>query len=43
MQVMARAWGQNDFSQFNNNDVATLHKIMASLSGVEYWGIGKPD
>jgi len=38
MQVMARACGHNDLSKFNNNDLATWHREMALLSGVEYSG-----
>ncbi len=38
MQVMARACGHNDLSQFNNNDLATWHREMALLSGVSYSG-----
>jgi len=38
MQVMARACGHDNFSQFNKNDLATWHKEMASLSGVKYSG-----
>jgi len=39
MQVMARACGHNDFSQFNQNDLATWHREMALLSGVKFSGI----
>ena len=39
MQVMARACGHNDLSKFNNNDLATWHREMALLSGVEYSGL----
>jgi glutamate synthase domain-containing protein 2 len=38
MQVMSRACGHNDLSQFNKNDLATWHREMALLSGVEYSG-----
>jgi methylamine---glutamate N-methyltransferase subunit C len=38
MQVMARACGHNNFNQFNRNDLATWHREMAILSGVEYSG-----
>ena len=38
MQVMARACGHNDLSQFNKNDLATWHRDMAQLSGVNYAG-----
>lgn len=39
MQVMARACGHNDFSQFTQKDLATWHREMALLSGVKYSGI----
>ena len=39
MKVMARACGHNDFSQFNQEDLATWHRDMALLSGVKYSGI----
>jgi len=39
MQVMARACGHNDLGKFNNNDLATWHREMALLSGVEYSGL----
>ncbi len=39
MQVMARACGHNDFSQFTKKDLATWHREMALLSGVKYSGI----
>jgi hypothetical protein len=39
MQVMARACGHNDFSQFNQKDLATWHREMALLSGVKYSGV----
>jgi len=39
MQVMARACGHNDFSQFTKNDLATWHREMALLSGVKYSGV----
>ena len=41
MQVMARACGHNDFSQFNQKDLATWHREMALLSGVKYSGVTK--
>ena len=41
MQVMARACGHNDFSQFSQKDLATWHREMALLSGVKYSGISK--
>jgi len=39
MQVMARACGHHDFSQFNQDDLATWHREMALLSGVKYSGV----
>jgi len=42
MQVMARACGHDDFSQFNQNDLATWHREMALLSGVKYSGVLLP-
>ncbi len=41
MQVMARACGHNDFSQFSQKDLATWHREMALLSGVKYSGIAE--
>ncbi len=38
MQVMSRACGHDHFNKFNKNDLATWHKKMASLSGVNYSG-----
>ncbi len=38
MQVMARACGHDDLNKFNNNDLATWHREMALLSGIEYSG-----
>lgn len=38
MQVMARACGHNDLSKFSKNDLATWHREMALLSGVNYSG-----
>jgi len=38
MQVMARACGHNELSKFNKNDLATWHREMALLSGVNYSG-----
>jgi len=38
MQVMARACGHASLSQFNKDDLATWHKEMAQLSGVNYSG-----
>lgn len=38
MQVMARACGHDDLNKFNNNDLASWHREMSLLSGVEYSG-----
>lgn len=38
MQVMARACGHDDLNKFNKNDLATWHREMALLSGIEYSG-----
>jgi len=38
MQVMSRACGHHDLSQFNKDDLATWHREMAYLSGVKYAG-----
>ncbi|MGS0826549.1 glutamate synthase-related protein [Shewanella sp. 0m-8] len=42
MQVMARACGHDDLSQFNKDDLATWHIEMARLTGVEYSGFMAP-
>ena len=42
MQVMARACGHDALGQFNKNDLATWHRDMATLTGVNYSGFGKP-
>jgi glutamate synthase domain-containing protein 2/CDGSH-type Zn-finger protein len=42
MQVMARACGHHDLSQFNRDDLATWHHEMALLSGVAYSGYSNP-
>ena len=42
MQVMARACGHDDLKQFNKNDLATWHREMALLSGVNYSGYLNP-
>lgn len=39
MSVMARACGHNSLSEFNVSDLATWHKGMAMLSGVNYAGV----
>jgi glutamate synthase domain-containing protein 2 len=41
MQVMARACGHDDLSKFNKNDLASWHREMALLSGVEYSGFDR--
>ncbi len=41
MRVMARACGHDDLNKFNQNDLATWHKEMAQLSGVNYSGFNK--
>ena len=41
MQVMARACGHDALSQFNKDDLATWHRDMSVLSGVEYSGFTK--
>jgi methylamine---glutamate N-methyltransferase subunit C len=38
MKVMARACGHDDLSKFNRNDLATWHREMSLLSGIEYSG-----
>ena len=38
MQVMARACGHDDLKKFNKNDLATWHRELALLSGIEYSG-----
>ncbi|GIU04969.1 MULTISPECIES: glutamate synthase-related protein [unclassified Shewanella] len=42
MQVMARACGHDDLSQFNKDDLATWHIEMARLTGVKYSGFIEP-
>ena len=39
MQVLARACGHSDLSQFNANDITTWKKEMADLSGVRFAGV----
>ncbi len=41
MQVMARACGHDRLSGFTADDLTTWHRDMASLSGVQYGGIGR--
>ncbi len=38
MQVMSRACGHDSLSQFNKDDLATWHRDMAMLTGVNYSG-----
>ena len=38
MQVMARACGHKHLNGFNRNDIASYHREMADLSGIEYAG-----
>ncbi|GGI98302.1 glutamate synthase [Shewanella hanedai] len=40
MQVMARACGHHSLNDFNRDDLATWHREMAHLSGVNYAGVG---
>jgi glutamate synthase domain-containing protein 2 len=42
MQVMARACGHSHLNQFSREDLATWHRDMALLSGVDYSGYGDP-
>ncbi|MBD3894993.1 CDGSH iron-sulfur domain-containing protein [Halomonas sp. ML-15] len=42
MQVMARACGHDALNQLNQDDLATWHRDMALLSGVQYAGVGQP-
>jgi glutamate synthase domain-containing protein 2 len=39
MQVMARACGHDHLSQFGPDDIATWHREMADLTGIDYAGI----
>jgi hypothetical protein len=36
---MARACGHDHMSKFNPDDIATWHKEMADLSGINYAGL----
>jgi glutamate synthase domain-containing protein 2/CDGSH-type Zn-finger protein len=38
MQVMARACGHDHFNQFNKDDIASWHKPLAELAGIEWSG-----
>ncbi|AOE50909.1 glutamate synthase-related protein [Kangiella sediminilitoris] len=42
MQIMARACGHKHLSKFNVDDLATFHRDMAMLSGVQYAGFIEP-
>lgn len=42
MQVMARACGHDDLRSFNQHDLATWHRDIAHLSGVQYSGLVEP-
>ena len=39
MQIMARACGHDHMSKFQSDDIATWHKEMADLSGINYAGL----
>jgi hypothetical protein len=41
MQVMARACGHSNLSEFEQNDLATWQYDMARLSGVRFSGSGE--
>jgi glutamate synthase domain-containing protein 2 len=41
MQVMARACGHDSLNKFDKNDLATWHRDMAILSGVQFSGFAK--
>ena len=41
MQVMARACGHTDLSQFSIDDLVTWKREMADLTGVAYGGVGE--
>lgn len=43
MQVMARACGHSNLSDFNKDDLATWHREMAQLSGINYAGFTRLD
>jgi len=42
MQVMARACGHHQLSDFNKNDLATWHHEMAKLAGISFSGYHDP-
>jgi hypothetical protein len=39
MQVLARACGHKNLSDFNNNDITTWKREMAELSGIKFAGV----
>jgi hypothetical protein len=41
MKVMARAWGHDDLSGFDREDLTTWKRDIADLTGVEYAGVGR--
>ena len=41
MQVMARACGHADLSQFSQRDIVTWRREMADLTGIRYAGVGR--
>jgi glutamate synthase domain-containing protein 2 len=38
MKVMARACGHSALAEFNRQDIATWHRDIAELTGIEYTG-----
>jgi glutamate synthase domain-containing protein 2 len=41
MKVMARACGHTALAQFNRQDIATWHRDIAELTGIEYAGFDR--
>jgi hypothetical protein len=41
MQVLARACGHSNLSDFNKNDLTAWKQDMADLSGIRYVGVGR--
>ncbi len=39
MQVLARACGHKNLSDFNYNDITTLKREMGELSGIKFAGV----
>ena len=39
MQVLARACGHENLSDFNHNDITTWKREMAELSGIKFAGV----